>query len=220
MEVINALMRNTIDVKRAELILRALHIAVKNARRVKFDIHKTSMVKEVPDYAEAATMEGVGTDAFVSLPRAEPRGPGGPEVPGRSAVPATIHAPVTDPETDFDLPAVAATTYKPVHEDPTFWERWEEGGRRLACQDAEARAKASVGRTPSSAQPASIPAHGGADASVSLPRAEPRGPNGPEVPGRSAVAAEAPDPTTKKPPVNVKAAPEERKIAAHGASRG
>ena len=39
MEVINALMRNTIDLKRAELILRALHIAVKNARRVKFDIH-------------------------------------------------------------------------------------------------------------------------------------------------------------------------------------
>ncbi len=33
MEVINALMRNSIDLKRAALILRALHIAVKNAQR-------------------------------------------------------------------------------------------------------------------------------------------------------------------------------------------
>jgi hypothetical protein len=40
MEVINALMRNTIDVKRATLIIRALHIAVKNAARVKFGIQE------------------------------------------------------------------------------------------------------------------------------------------------------------------------------------
>jgi hypothetical protein len=51
MEVINALLRNTIDLKRAELILRALHIAVKNARRVKLDNCASSMVTEVPDYA-------------------------------------------------------------------------------------------------------------------------------------------------------------------------
>jgi hypothetical protein len=36
MEVINALARNTIDLRRAELMLRALHIAVKNVRRVRF----------------------------------------------------------------------------------------------------------------------------------------------------------------------------------------
>ena len=59
MEVINALMRNTIDLKRAELILRALHIAVKNARRVKFDIHAGDTVKEIPEYAR------VGADTFV-----------------------------------------------------------------------------------------------------------------------------------------------------------
>src|ERR1041385_6763400 len=54
MEVINALMRNTIDLKRANLILRALHIEVKNARYAKFNIHAREMVKEVPDYAEPA----------------------------------------------------------------------------------------------------------------------------------------------------------------------
>ncbi len=51
MEVINALMRNTIDVKRATLIIRALHIAVKNAARVKFGIHDKDAVTQVPNYA-------------------------------------------------------------------------------------------------------------------------------------------------------------------------
>ena len=49
MEVINALMRNTIDVKRATLIIRALHIAVKNAPRVKFGILEP--VTKIPEYA-------------------------------------------------------------------------------------------------------------------------------------------------------------------------
>src|SRR6201993_245762 len=49
MEVINALMRNTIDLKRATLILRALHIAVKNAPRVKFGIQEP--VTKIPEYA-------------------------------------------------------------------------------------------------------------------------------------------------------------------------
>ena len=50
MEVINALARNTIDFRRAELILRALHIAVKNARRVRFNTNERDMVREVPNY--------------------------------------------------------------------------------------------------------------------------------------------------------------------------
>jgi hypothetical protein len=50
MEVINALARNSIDLKRAELLLRALHIAVRNARRVRFHLHENEMVREVPNY--------------------------------------------------------------------------------------------------------------------------------------------------------------------------
>lgn len=53
MEVINALIRNTIDFRRAQLILRALHIAVKNSPRVHFPIHEREMVREVPDYPAA-----------------------------------------------------------------------------------------------------------------------------------------------------------------------
>jgi hypothetical protein len=50
MEVINALVRNTIDFKRAQLILRALNIAVRNSPRVHFRVHGAEMVHEVPEY--------------------------------------------------------------------------------------------------------------------------------------------------------------------------
>ena len=53
-EVINALLRNTIDMKRATLILRALHIAVKNDARASVRVSEREMVKEVPEYDETA----------------------------------------------------------------------------------------------------------------------------------------------------------------------
>src|ERR1043165_8776380 len=55
MEVINALMRNTIDLKRANLILRALHIAVKNAR----------YAKPAQDHVGTAALGGPGRAAAV-----------------------------------------------------------------------------------------------------------------------------------------------------------
>ena len=51
-EVINALLRNTIDMKRATLILRALHIAVKNEARASVRAQASNMVKEIPEYDE------------------------------------------------------------------------------------------------------------------------------------------------------------------------
>jgi hypothetical protein len=119
MEVINALMRNTIDVKRAALILRALNIAARNVRHMKFGIHDNKIVREVPNYP--APPEPVQDSAHESVPapaqwsanmtpaevaakiradRAEaaasahvgttaPACPSGPEVPGRSALPSS-----------------------------------------------------------------------------------------------------------------------------------
>ncbi len=49
-EVINAIARNTIDLRRADLILKALHIAVKNSRRVRFESQTSTMVDQIPDY--------------------------------------------------------------------------------------------------------------------------------------------------------------------------
>jgi hypothetical protein len=51
-EVVNALLRGTIELKRAELILRALNTAVRNIRRVKFSIHSDEMVREIPNYPD------------------------------------------------------------------------------------------------------------------------------------------------------------------------
>ena len=52
MEVINNLMCGTIELKRAELIIRALNVAVKNSARVRIGIHASDMVREVPEYRD------------------------------------------------------------------------------------------------------------------------------------------------------------------------
>ena len=114
MEVVNALLRGSIEIKRAELILRALNTAVRNIRRVNFS-RVSRMVTQVPNYPavpdleveEAARAEAarqatraeiarvraehlapanVQTPATTELSgdRSQPR-PGGPELPGRSA---------------------------------------------------------------------------------------------------------------------------------------
>lgn len=53
MEIVNALVRNQIDLKRAQLVLRALYIAAKNSHRVHFDLSEYDMVTEVPKYPAA-----------------------------------------------------------------------------------------------------------------------------------------------------------------------
>jgi hypothetical protein len=63
MEIINALARNTIDLHRAELILRALHIAVKNVRRAHFGFSADNMIKEVPTYPTPAKTTPTGNNA-------------------------------------------------------------------------------------------------------------------------------------------------------------
>jgi len=56
MEVVNALLRGTIEVKRAELVLRALNTAVRNIRRVKFGL-QADMIREIPTYRDAPATE-------------------------------------------------------------------------------------------------------------------------------------------------------------------
>ncbi len=53
MEVVNALVRNHIDVPRARLILRALSIAARNSSKTQFDCFRSNMVEEVPEYPAA-----------------------------------------------------------------------------------------------------------------------------------------------------------------------
>lgn len=78
MEIINALVRNTIDLRRAQLILRALHIAVRNSPRVHFDIYKSDMIHEVPNYPAApaahkpASAALAQAGALARIPRPKP----------------------------------------------------------------------------------------------------------------------------------------------------
>jgi hypothetical protein len=74
MEIINALIRNTIDYRRAQLVLRALHVAVKNSPRVHFDVHAREMIHEVPTYPDvkkpaSAALGQAGALARIPRPR-------------------------------------------------------------------------------------------------------------------------------------------------------
>jgi len=104
MEVINALVRNTIDFRRAQLILRALHIAVKNSPRVHFSVHNNEMVREVPDYPAARAAQKPASPAvtqagaLASIPRPKPisiaprrpPAPAAPPEPARPKPPAAV----------------------------------------------------------------------------------------------------------------------------------
>jgi hypothetical protein len=52
MYTIDAVLKGNLDNKRANIVLKALHIAVRNARNVYFHIRPDDMVREVPNYAE------------------------------------------------------------------------------------------------------------------------------------------------------------------------
>ena len=52
MHMIDAVLKGTIDNKRATLVLKALYIAVRNSRNVYFHIRQDDMVREVPNYAQ------------------------------------------------------------------------------------------------------------------------------------------------------------------------
>jgi hypothetical protein len=70
MEIVNALVRNQIDVPRARLVLRALSIAARHAGKARFDYGQSDMVKEVPEYPTApptATQFAIATAQAAAL---------------------------------------------------------------------------------------------------------------------------------------------------------
>jgi hypothetical protein len=121
MEVVNGLIRGTIEVKRGELILRALNTAVRNARRAQFEFH-TRMITKIPDYndppeppeipEQPTTKKPTPAEIYVGTAApGSPGGaaaqnqnvgtdvfvrPGGPEVPGRGD-PSTKKEAAIDP---------------------------------------------------------------------------------------------------------------------------
>jgi hypothetical protein len=80
MEVVNALIRGTIDLPRAELVLRALNTAVRNIRGATFE-NVGRVVTTIPDYSDPHPSAETAHAAT-----AAPGCPGGPAVPVRSTV--------------------------------------------------------------------------------------------------------------------------------------
>jgi len=191
MEVINALMRNTIDLKRANLILRALHIAVKNARRVTFET-ANAMVHEVPDFVSQAPSPADTAEITeaLNIPRYNPTGPTPPRV-----------------RTTAEL--IRDGVIKPRHVDPATQkkERDEMMAHHFGYPNAEAHAAAlaaqeSVGRS-------ALPTKLNSPRSNSVAA---------DAPVRTAVrqADDQATLTNKKPPANVKAlSPQARRNGAH-----
>lgn len=70
METINAIIRNTIDLKRASLILRALSIAARNARNVRFDRSESQMVRKLPEPLPLPAQPAAASQE--AIPRFEP----------------------------------------------------------------------------------------------------------------------------------------------------
>ncbi len=133
MEVINGLVRNTLDTKRAGLILRALHIAVKNAGRVRLESHVDQKVREIPAYA---------------VPTEEMLDP----IPTESGSRVVL-------DEQAELPAVAAKEPQTIDPERPHWnEKFEDGGRVLARQTASKKAAAPAPTPPVRVETAVRPA--------------------------------------------------------------
>jgi len=78
MEIINALVRNTVDPHRAELVLRALNAAIRSSRRVRFDAQVDEMVKQVPEYPPPPRRQGIHRSGSIANP--------GPPIPEASDI--------------------------------------------------------------------------------------------------------------------------------------
>ena len=195
MEVVNALLRGTIELKRAELILRALNTAVRNIRRVNFGLHSDEMVREIPNYPtppleqvdEQYAAELRRHEAYAAAARVPKEDPLIEYFGGADKIPAHLRKPTPSSAS----PATASPTLLPAHLGPN-------------------------------ASTSNVRTTGAGTTNVGT--AAPGCPGGPEVPGRSApppkpVQAEAAEAATRKPPLGVKEAPKERKSAARGASR-
>jgi hypothetical protein len=207
MEVINALMKNTIDLKRATLILRALHIAVKNASRVKFGIQGKSSVTQVPDYAPPPDNADFDETTEIDLPY-------------NAWVPPRTERQIAEEKHR----AQKLREWK--DQQAEIRANLERASRELAAKvPAEAPGKAAAADRP----------HEGT-AAIARPASEAGGLEAPPpkpatpIPPHNFTPAQATrpaqpnatktGPATRKPPQPAAAAPKEHKNAAHGASRG
>ena len=165
MEVINNLMCGTIELKRAELIIRALHVAAKNIARMKVGIYASDMVREVPKYRDprpatpAPTIPASSKEELAAVIAAHTYPnrvqtsdaktthvgtdafvrPSGPAVPVRSAVRSSTTKPTSEWETALAAVPAAPPNRKPSSSvKPPANEAAAPKGRKNAAHRASA----------------------------------------------------------------------------------
>ena len=111
MEVVNSLLRGTIELKRAELILRALNTAVRNIKRVKFGLHSDDMVREVPTYS-TPPLEDVDEVAAADATRRAARAKSARET---AAILAQYHAELAEQSVKAATKNAATATAAPTN---------------------------------------------------------------------------------------------------------
>jgi hypothetical protein len=85
MHTIDAVLKGTIDNKRANIVLKALYIAVRNSRNVYFRLREDDMVREVPNYAQQYLTE----HPELNPPEPNPHLPNNARVPNAHVAPDT-----------------------------------------------------------------------------------------------------------------------------------
>ena len=211
-EVVNSLLRGTIELKRAELILRALNTAVRNIRRVKFGVNKAEMVTEIPNYP-APPPEQIDEQAAIVKARAEKRAEAErARAEYMADVAATVKAGrVSVSPVNAASATVGAAAAVTAHVGTDAFVR-------PSSPEVPGRSAPGTAHVGTAAPGRSAPgtAHVGTDAFVR--------PGGPEVPGRSAppqqpTPTKPAEPTPRKPSVSAKQPPTSAKTQAPTAAR-
>jgi hypothetical protein len=212
MEVINALMRNTIDLKRALLILRALHIAVKNARRVKYNA-TSDMVKEVPEFAAPDTSLSEQTEIAhaMNIPAYNPD----------ASRPGYIRT-AAERRRDGDLPRNAPQESR--DELIAHYYGYPNAAAHAAVLAAEKSKTEAVNveraPTPANAEATTDAATNKKKLTVTAPAGTPDPDPGPQGRTRIEVSQHDTHQANKKPPMNTKENQHKHRSAAHRASAG
>ena len=132
MEVVNGLIRGTIELKRGELILRALNTAVRNIRRVHFDLHQEDMVREMPSYPaapitevdEAAAAEADRVATRAEIARVAAAHLAAPQIPTNYLGTAHVGTAAPGCPSGPEVPGRSAVALKPASTEPAvFMER-------------------------------------------------------------------------------------------------
>jgi hypothetical protein len=115
MEVVNGLLRGTLELKRGELILRALNTAVRNIRRVRFDLHQDEMIREIPNYPDQPSTDIDEPYEPSATPPREKKSPASE----KPTWPHTSAAPTKSPQPTVQQPHPTPSPRTEIHRSPS-----------------------------------------------------------------------------------------------------